>query len=831
VTDFTSDQRTAHAVDRAPGFGQLLRQLRAAAGLTQAALAEQAHMSARGIADLERGVRRRPYPATVERLADALRLTGGERRQLMHAGGRFPPDAVGGDVLIVTGIPAPLSSLIGRERELAEVEQLLADSRLLTLVGPGGVGKTRLAYEVGRLHGEGAAAVELAPTLDARLLPQVIGISLGLTDRAGKSMLDTLQDVLRNRDLLLVLDNCEHLVTACAAVVDRLLRTCSGLRILATSRAPLRVPGEMVVDVAPLGLPGSTQGLSPTALARGDAARMFVYRARLIQPRFVVTEANAATIAEGCRRLDGLPLALELAAGQMRSLGLDEIVARLDDRFRLLATGSRTAAPHQRTLQATLDWSYDLLTPAERRVLARLSVFVGGCDLAAVERVCAAAPIDASECVALLGALVDQSLVIAEPGPSATTRFRLLETVRAYARGRLAASGDLPATQARHAALYAGRAEDEHLPRPQWLASMDREHANLRAAFRWYVDTGHTDEALRLASALAHFWDVRGHIVEGRRALDEALAASAGGENSLRLHAILAAATLAWRYDDFAAVDDLVDQGLVLERKVGEPAAIARLLTARAIACNHRGDFAAARRLHAEVLEIWRGLHNPGDLAVTLNNLAIVCDRLGDAEAARSALLECVQVSRRMPPGRTLASALNNLGLLLHRTGKDSDAPPLLDESLAVARGLGDAYATANALGSIGLVAHQTGDLTRARECFEESLAIRRRASDRRGTAISLRNLASVLLDLGEPAQADALLGESLAMYRTLGSRQGVPDVLEALAGVAAARGDVERAREFLRDAESVRQASGESRPAAQQAQLDRWLQPVRSMM
>jgi predicted ATPase/Tfp pilus assembly protein PilF len=785
-------------------------------------------MSWRGIADLERGVRRSPYPATVRRLADALSLGRADRARLAAASGRTAA-SINALALRTSGIHPPVSSFVGREREISKVKQLLLECRLLTLTGSPGVGKTRLAYEAARQYSEdvpsadGSAVVELASVSDPAFVPHAVADALGITDQPGHSIVTILEDALRERQVLLMIDNCEHLLLACAALVDRLIRACPGVQIIATGRAALRIPGEVVLEVPPLSLPGQAGG----TIADCEAIRLFVERCRALQPEFVLNDANTSTVAEICVRLDGLPLALELAAGRIRNLGLEEVAARLDDRLRLLTGGVRTAAPHQQTLRATLDWSYDLLSEEERNVLRVGSVFVGGADAETVSQVFPsgghAMPID------VVSSLIEQSLVTVCWDENGRVRYGLLDSVREYALERLAQSGHELAVRARHADVYYKLVVGESLPSvgaedAVWLSQLTREYANVRAAMRWFIDAGELEPALRLACATSRYWDNAGHVIEGRQWFEELLALATGRNDAIVLDAIVAAGHLARRDDDYVAVDRLVDLGLAVESRIGDPASLARLLTTRATARGFQGDFASARSLHEQAIAIWRQLGDRVGMATALNNLAIVCDNLGDPEAARAVLVECIRLARHVAPGRTLASALNNLGLLLHRTGNNADARPLIEESLAIARERRDLYATANALGSLGLVHHHAGDFATARQMFEESLALRRQAGDRRGVAVSLENLAAALLELGETAQAEFLLEESLAIFDRLHSSWGVADTLETMACVAAACGDHVRAEELLHQAGETRSRLGAPRHARVESQLARWI-------
>ena len=547
-------------------FGDLLRRYRLAAGLTQEALAERTGLSVRGLSDLERGARRTPQSGTVRRLLRALDLSEAERADLQAVrerravanasrAGRQPP----------SNLPAPLTSFVGREHELAEVGRLLDSSRLLTLVGPGGVGKSRLALEAARprrgRYPDGVWLVDLAPLADPALLPRTVASVLGVVEGPRRSLEAALVWLLRERDLLLILDNCEHLIEACAGLVERLLGSCPELRVLATSREPLGVGGEQLYDVSPLAVP--TEGeRDPARLRANEAACFFTERARLARPSFALTEVVGEAVPTICRRLDGIPLGLELAAARLRAMSAAEIAARLDDRFGLLTSGRRTAQPRYRTLRGMVDWSWELLSAPERVLLRRLSVFAGGWTHEAAERVCSGQAAVGSEArtgvaaprpdddgdtehrgggptarastahgplpTGTLDALVERSLVVSDDWRG-SRRYRLLDTIRSYAEERLREAGEEAAVRGRHQDWYLRLIEasevemvGDQLP---WMRRMDAELENIRVALDWCrAEPASAERALRASLGIWMYWDTRGHGGEARRRFEELLA-------------------------------------------------------------------------------------------------------------------------------------------------------------------------------------------------------------------------------------------------------------------------------------------------------------------
>jgi predicted ATPase/transcriptional regulator with XRE-family HTH domain len=520
-------------------FGDLLRTHRLRLGLTQEGIAERAGLSVHAIQKLERGATH-PYRDTTNRLVVTLGLSNQDEAEFRALGEpvarqrRNGPAGSTPDVhLAQAELPEALTSLVGREREIVEVGALLGSARLITLTGVGGCGKTRLALEVARrsaaLFADGVSLVELASLPDGSLVAQAIGSTLGIREAPTQPLLATLGGVLKARHLLLVLDNCEHLLDACAHAADALLRACPHLTILATSREALGLTGEVSWRVPSLALPPLHPLPPPEQLAEFAAVRLFVERAHAAHAPFTVTARNAVAIAQVCQRLDGIPLALELAAVRVRSMSVDELAARLDQRLRLLTGGSRAALPRQQTLRATIDWSYQQLGPAERLLFARLSVFASSWTLNAAEAVCGGRGVAPDDVLDLVLRLVDKSLVTLAEETAPTQRYELLQTLRQYGREQLLAVGEADALHDQHAAYFLALAE--HTESAQWQLDAsgwtDRlaiEQAELDAALDWCMGQGDTERALRLAGVLWHLWEVYGFLTEGRRRIAALLA-------------------------------------------------------------------------------------------------------------------------------------------------------------------------------------------------------------------------------------------------------------------------------------------------------------------
>jgi non-specific serine/threonine protein kinase len=770
-------------------FGELLNGYRGCANLSQEELAEAARLSVRTISDLERGIIAVPHASTVQLLADALGLVGAERAAFERAARRR--DTQVQHLRPPNNLPLALTSFIGREQERARVLELLRQSRLLTLIGAGGCGKTRLALQVaGDLltaggageYPDGIRLVEYAALADPALVPQATATVLGVREMPGQSMTEALISHLSSKRLLLILDNCEHLIAACAELAGALLHTCRQVRIVATSREALRIDGEQTWRVPSLSIP-DTRELPLEQIAEYEAVRLFVERAQATRADFTLSASNVETVVQICRRLDGIPLAIELAAARLSALSLDTLAARLDDRFSLLTTGSRTALPRQQTLRATIDWSHDLLDEQERTLLRRLAVFAGGWSPGAAEAVCAGngagggTPLAVGAVLTLLAGLVNKSLAQLDDGRD-VARYRLLETVRQYCWERLERAGEMQALRDRHLVWCVSFAE-EAAPaltgqeQRQWLAQLEREHDNLRTALQWASESAKAEPGLRLAGALWRFWYMRGYVTEGRAWLDRLLAL-------------------------------IPDAG---ERV--DPAIHALALNGAGVLAQAQDDYSRAALLHDLCLSVRRSLGDVYGIAGSLNNLGLVAQSQGNYARAAVLLEESLSLFRPNGSPWTIATVLSNLGGAALHQGEYERAAALHQESLALRRELGDQQGIATSLSTLGLVAMHLGDYARAETLCEESQALFEGLGDTRGIATELRQLGDLARRRGLRAHALDLYKRSLAMHQEVGDRWGIATCLDGVAGIAREQGQVAGATRLFAVAARLREAIG----------------------
>jgi predicted ATPase/DNA-binding winged helix-turn-helix (wHTH) protein len=692
-------------------------------------------------------------------------------------------------------LPVSRTGFVGREKEVAAAKELLLrpEVRLVTVTGPGGIGKTRLAVEVAwalsQQFSGGIHFVPLAALGDPALIATVIVQTLGLRGPASQSPIELLKESLCSSSggpMLLLLDNFEHLLQA-APTVAELLVIGPNLKILATSRAALHIYGENEFTVSPLALPDPLRVPPVQELSECPAVALFVQRAVTAKPGFELNRENAAAVAEICARLDGLPLAIELAAARLKILSTASLLTRLASRLQILTGGARDLPQRQQTLRAAMDWSYDLLNPAEQKLFRRLSVFVGGCNLESAEAVCdTKADLDL-DLLDGMASMVDKSLVLHAPPASGEARFVMLETIREYALEKLEVSGEASATRRAHAAYCLVLAEESPSEQAEAQAGgqMDRfaaEYGNFRSALEWLTDTGDAEWGLRLGAALFRFWERREYLTEGRARLGKLLdLPRAVTPTKFRARALFAAGVLAAAQGDYAVADVLVRESMEIARQLDDGQGVAVSLNALAVLAQDRGDISAAQALFEESLEVWRELGDSRDVARALSNLANVTTMQGNHERAKSLYGEC----------------------------------------LAIFQGLGDRTGVAWSLNSQGDVANDRGDAAAAREFYGQALAIFRELGDSWGIAGTLADLGNMARIERDFSAAHSLYRESLKLFQELDHKRGIARLLECFACAAAAQSHSDRALRLAGAAAALRQKIGAPLTPAESAKLE----------
>jgi len=702
-----------------------------------------------------------------------------------------------------TNLPQHLSSFVGRERELGEVKRLLASTRLLTLTGAGGVGKSRLAQQVaGDLlvaYPNGVWLVQLAPVSDSHLVAETVAKTLGMAQQAGRPVMDALVDFLRPKDLLLLLDNCDHLLEDCARLVDVLLSACPHLRVLTTSRQPLHVPGEIVWPVPSLTVSAGETLAQPDEALEHDAVCLFLERAHRVRGDLVLNRETVSPVIQICRQLDGIPLAIELAAARLNVVTVQQLAGRLGDCLATLARDRQAALPHHQTLQATLDWSYELLSEQEQTLFRRLSVFRGGWSLEAAEGICAGERVVPRSVLDLLGELIDKSLVEVEDKGD-EMRYRLLEPVRQYATERLTEAGEADQTARKHVEWFLKLAEagEAGLRGPDqlvWLTRLEGEHDNLRAALAWTLESGEIKLGVALAGAVWFFWRLRGYWQEGRRWLDEVLKRDElGGRPTpgvARARALLGAGHLAVNLSQFEPATRYLTECLRLYRDAVDRFGEARALDVIGSAAKDRLDYPGAYASHEAGLSIMRELG----------------DRWG------------------------IASVLGSLARTGVEAGDHAQAVAWGAESAALRRELGDMCGLATVFGDIGQGLYYQGQYARAAEFVTQSLALYRRLDMPVGTAFGLLRLAVLALLQGENERAAPLVAESLALFHRTGVKWGITGGLSGSAWVFSRLGYPERAARLLGADSVFRQGAGLTAGPGDQPILDGTIAEVRGQL
>jgi predicted ATPase/DNA-binding SARP family transcriptional activator len=804
---------------------------------------------------------------------------------------RQPDDAAHrGRANVAHNLPAAVTSFVGREREMADIRRLLGRNRLLTLTGAAGSGKTRLALEVahGMLDGfpDGVFFVDLAPIRDPDLVLSAIAQTVGVREAGDQPLRETLAGYLRERQLLLVLDNFEQVIPA-ALVLAQLLAAAPRLKVIVTSRESLRLRGEQEIPVLPLPVPpvaapragalsASQRHPQGGPLQQYAAVELFFQRAVNVRPEFALTDENAAAVAEICARLDGLPLAIELAAARIKVYCPEMLLAQLagvprvgapgrlrGTSLQLLVGGARDLPERQQTLRSAIAWSYDLLGKEEKRLFRRHAVFVGGFTVEAAEAVCDADGDLGIDPLEGLASLLDKNLlwqlapadrhppsdrpgsapVDTNPAPQHLParcegpRLTMLETIREYALERLVESGEAPAVRRRHAEYFLALAERagpefQGPAQGEWFERVETEQDNLRAALAWSQSgSDNAEEGLRLTGALGRFWEARGYFVEGRRWLEGALERSRGVPSPALAKAFTRAGRLAWGQNDYTTARCLTEEGLATARRSGGKGDIAYALLSLGLVAQFQADYMAARSCQEESLALYRELGDQGGTASTLFLLGHLVSAQNELATARSHYTEGLTIFRQLGDKRRIAWTLSNLAHLACRHGDYATAEAHSEESMAIFREIGDRWGVAFSSVALGDMARLQGDTAAARSCYEESLLLSRELGEKRSMAFSLRGLGLLSQGQGEFGTPWSLHQQSLRLFQEMRDKPGIAGCLESLAAVAVTRDQPGQAARLLGAAGSLRESIGAPLPPVERAEYDRTVEVARAAL
>jgi predicted ATPase/class 3 adenylate cyclase len=737
---------------------------------------------------------------------------------------------------IPNNLPVHLTSFIGREKEIAEVKQELTAHRLVTLTGSGGTGKTRLSLQVAAevIEGftQGVWFVELAPLVDPDLIPPTILSVMGINQQPGKAPLDVLKDYLHDKQVLLMLDNCEHLIEACAQVVNALLRAAPQIKVLASSREALGVKGEVAYHVPSLSLPDPKHLPVIEQLSQYEAVRLFIDRVLLVAPHFDVNKENAPAIAQICYRLDGIPLAIELAAARVKMMSVEQISRRLDDRFRLLTGGARTALPRQQTLRALIDWSYDLLSESERLLLRRLSVFAGGWTIEAAEEVGSGEGIEPDDVLDLLTQLVNKSLVVVmEQSPSDETRYRMLETIRQYAREKLLEAGGGEVVRDRHLAYFVKLVEQAEpqlyrADQVRWLNRLDDELDNLRVALEWALATD-VESGLRIAALPWRWWDEHGYFREMGEWLAQLLERRPTAD-TLHAQALVSYSLCLFRQSNFAATFQIAEQSLQMARTLSDKQTEALSLQFLGTFTLVQGRVGDSTPLLEQSLALYRTL---GDKVGQANVLSVLSSNSRHLERATAFGKESIQLCRELGHLSGIAFSLTTLARSTFWGGDFSSPAAWLDEALSIARQIGDQTVENYALLTSGVLAYWRGQYRQAKACYEECFRLSEKLGDHYQGSWARVFMAYALLRQENLRQARELFEESIQRAHQADWTIIIVFAVEGLASLHVNQGQPERAARLFAWADAMRDKIGDHRPPVEQASVDNDLVVIHSQL
>ena len=715
-------------------------------------------------------------------------------------------------------LPVQLTSFIGRTEEINQIKDLLKQTRLLTLTGSGGSGKTRLAMQVaGDVIDEfanGVWLIELASLSDGVLLPIAISKEFGLMEEQNKSPEETLLDYFKDKELLLILDNCEHLIGPSAELTEKLLINCPGLKIIATSRESLRCHGEQTHRVSSLDFPDPKEKATPEKLSQYEAVRLFIERALSVNSSFRVNNSNAPALAEICFQLDGIPLAIELAAARTKILNVEKIHERLNDRFRLLTGGKRTALPRQQTLTALIDWSYDLLSDEEKTLWNRLSIFSGGWKMEAAEEICADDKIGKNEIMDILHSLTEKSIIIYNEEKA---RFSILETIRQYGEEKINEKDEIKKLSDKHLEYYLKLAEilSKKIREIDSANIMDTESGNVEKSLKWAVENNYTEDGLRLVLAMGKFWQMRGNFSDGIHRFESVIPENPERKDSLYSKVICQLGNFARLKGDVDRARRLIEESLKINRELDDKTGIGDSLVRLGILEFDQGSYEEAAKLYEEALELSRESGNKLNAAITLNNLGNVYSNQGDYSKAFILYEESLATRRELGDILGTAICLNNLGIVSYERGDYEKATDLLQESLLLRYKLGDREGTAITYMNLGNTSYNQGDYEKAKGYYKKSLDISKEIDNKSCIADSYCYLGNVLLEMHDPEKAAKFYHKCLVISRQLKANSQIAAASYGLGKVAFIKNEFEEARKYYSESADLNIQSGNKKDIA----------------
>ena len=691
-------------------------------------------------------------------------------------------------------LPVQLTNFIGRETDIAEIKKILTNSRLLTLLGPGGTGKTRLSMQIAAdmidEYTNGVFIAEFASVSDPSLIIQTLMNSLGVNEVKGQSQDLSLSEFLKEKEMIIILDNCEHLVNECALLAEKILSKCQKLKIITTSREALNCSGEITYRVPPLSLPDPNKKISPEKLTHYEAVRLFIERALVINQEFRVTNENAPALAQICHQLDGIPLALELAAARVNVLTLDGINERLNDRFKLLTGGKRTALPRQQTLRALIDWSYDLLSENEKILLQRLSIFSGSWTYEAMEKICSDDVIEEFEILDMLGNLIDKSLVKVVESEN-IFRYTMLETIRKYGSEKLTGSGDKDELQLKYFDYFYKLAQDSEAglsgtEQKEWIKKMAQENENLRDSLNWSL-TNKPESSLIMSVAMGKFWELRSHFTEGLESLRKSIEISESADILWKAKAFYWTGFFFIHQGKYAESKKYLNQCLGMFGEINDKDGVALTLLSLATIGLFENDYENLFSYSEKSLSISQEINNKSYIARNKQNIAIGLMQQGEYEAARSKFEEGISVYRELKDHVLLAKIIGNIGALEYLLSNFDKARSAFEESLQIRQELGDRQGISISLSNLGSVAYMIKDYDESERRLEESLEISEELGDKRILVTTIGTLGSIAIDRGDYCKAVKLHSRAVEIAGEIGDKYSMAKGIEGFAMILVA--------------------------------------------